>query len=145
MSIVDLIVWAVVLGFIAIALASAHKLIIYYSIKKNGAFAEGEIVGFQEKSDMLMSMAGQGVQQKVYPIVEYKGADGTAVKAAYMGFVLKGNGAYEKGQKLQIKYSPDKPDRFIIIGDSNLHGNAWAFLIMGIIFAAFAAIIGIIF
>ena len=142
--VIKLMMWALVIGCIALAVSSVRKLIVYYSIKKNGSFAEGIIVDLKEKGDAVMSMGSpinQEAPRKVYPVVEYIDGNGTVVQAVYMGFVLKGRDDYEEGQKVQIKYDPAKNDRFIIIGDSNFHGNAWGFLVVGTGFAVLAGIL----
>lgn len=140
---VKIMMGALVIACLALAVSAVCKLITYYGIRKNGSFAEGVIVGFKEKGDVLMSMGNPSGKEirKVYPIVEYKTENGSAVRAEYMGFVLNGSGEYNEGQKLQIKYDPNKSEKFIIIGDNNFHGNAWGFLIVGIAFAVFGGIL----
>lgn len=141
-----LIVQILMLGLIIICLAlagsSVYKLIIYYGIKKNGSFAEGVIVGFKEKGDILMSMGNYSGKEikKFYPVVEYYTENGSNVRAEYMGFVINNSGNYSEGQKVQIKYDPAKNDRFILIGDNNLHGNAWGTLVVGIGFGILSVI-----
>lgn len=140
---VKIMMGALVIACLALAVSAVCKLIIYYGIKKNGSFAEGVIVGFKEKGDVLMSMGNYSGKEikKVYPVVEYITENGGVVKAEYMGFVLNGSGEYNEGQKIQIKYDAAKNDRFIIIGDNNFHGNAWGFLVVGIGFAVLGGIL----
>lgn len=133
---------ALVIGCIAFAVSAVYRLMIYYGIKKNGSFAEGIIVDFKEKTDILMSfgnISGKDIK-KFYPIVEYYTENGSNVRAEYMGCVINGSGDYSEGQKVQIKYDPAKNDRFIIIGDNNFHGNAWGFLVVGIGFGILSGI-----
>ena len=145
--VIKLIFIAAIAAFAIMAVSSAMKLIFYYKVRSNGVFGEGKIVGNEEKGDMLMSIggAGNGDARKIYPVVEYKTESGTAVRAVYKGFVLKGRNDYAEGKDVQIKYNPSNPEEFIIIGDGELWGNALCMLIMGIFFAGMAAAMMFIF
>lgn len=141
--VIKIILWAMIIYCVGLAAVSAYRLTVYYKVKKNGVFAEGTVVGFEEKGDVVMSLGtpiNQSEPRKLYPIVEYPDESGMTVRAVYKGFVLKGSGKFSEGQKLQIKYDPLKPDEFIIIGDGNLHGNAWGFIVLGISFAVIGAV-----
>lgn len=141
--VIKIILWAMIIYCVGLAAVSAYRLTVYYKIKKNGVFAEGTVVGFEEKGDVVMSLGtpiNQSEPRKLYPIVEYPDESGMTVRAVYKGFVLKGSGKFAEGQKLQIKYDTLKPDEFIIIGDGNLHGNAWGFIVLGISFAVIGAV-----
>lgn len=142
---IKLLIIAVIILFLFIGVSSAMKLIMYYKVKRNGAFAVGTIVGSEGKGDFIMSLGSplNYEPRKIYPVVEYMDESGMPVRAVYKGFVLKEKeqNIYPMGREVEIKYDPFNPENIIIIGDNNLHGNAWGFLIVSLLFSVIMAFV----
>lgn len=111
-----------------------------YMLKQGNEVAErctqetvGTVVELVEESDI----SDTTIDYSYYPVVQYNVGDQQFTKKYTTG---SGTPAYYVDQQIDIKYDPNKPEDYIIVGDKSSN-------VLGIIFTAmgiFVAICGVV-